>query len=385
MIIAIKVLRWLIIGSLMAETGSETEQAPVRATTKELVSAFCLDMKPTFPELESTFDSVSSLDDDVLTAFMKKTFPPVFFDILYKNEKLFTGEAELLPSIDFKFICERRISDSTRDSIWQHLQLLMFSVVAEIEDASAFGDAETFFQAVDTDTLREKLEEVLGDTESAGPNPQFMEEHLEGLLGGKIGALAKDIATEAASDLGDLGDLGEGLDDEADMKDVFSRLLGDPMRLMNLIKRIGSRIEREIKSGNLKESELLEEASSLLEKMRTTPGMEGLGEMMAKMGVSNQRDVKRAQSQVAERLKTAKTKDRLRAKLAQRRAARDARDAQESVGEAVSEEAAMVEAEDAVLANAEHDQSKTLAGGKKRRKKKKKRPAKPPGVGSNSV
>ena len=44
------------------------------------------------------------------------------------------------------------------------------------------------------------MEEVLGDAEATGPNPQFMEEHLEGLLGGKIGALAKEIAAEAASE-----------------------------------------------------------------------------------------------------------------------------------------------------------------------------------------
>ena len=286
-------------------------------------------------------------------SFLKKTFPPVFFDILYKNPKLFASKAELLPGVDFKFLWQRNISDATRDSIWQHLQLVLFSIVSEVEDASAFGDAETFFQAVDTDTLRAKLEEVLEGQEADGPDPHVVEEHLEGLLGGKIGALAKDIAEEAASDFSDLGD---GVGDETGVKDVFSKLLEDPMRLMRLIKRIGSRIEKEIRDGTLKESELLEEASTLLEKMRTTPGMEGLGEMMAKMGVSNQRDIRRAQSQVDERLRTAKTKDRLRAKLAARRAAASA---------AVEEEVVVQPAGPAA----------TSGSAKKRRKKRKKKPS----------
>lgn len=349
----------------MAESVSMGENESSQATTQQLVHALCSDMRETFPELATVLDSVVALDEKVLGDFMKKTFPPNFFDILYKNDKLFEREAELLPSVDFKFIWERNISDNTRESIWQHLQLILFSIVAEVDDASAFGDAETFFQAVDTDSLRAKLEEVLGNAEKAGPNPQFMEEHLEGLLGGKIGALAKEIASEAARDF---SDLGEGLGEEAGVKDVFTRLIEDPMRLMRLIKRIGSRIENEIKSGKLKESELLEEASALLEKMRTTPGMEGLGEMMAKMGVSNQRDIKRTQAQVSEKLKTAKTKERLRNKLAQRRAAREAA------------ESGSVGAESEVLDKSKSTDGQLSTGEGKKKKRKKKRPHKPNAV-----
>ena len=282
----------------------------------ELVQAFCVDLQETFPELEDAFVAVCALGKEELESYVKKEFPPAFFDILYKNDKAFAKSVEFLPGVDFRYLWNRNISDGTRESIWKHLQVLLFAVVSDVEDAASFGDAQAFFEAVDTTAFRAKLEEVLGAVgeDDDGPQPEDVEEHLTGLLGGRIGRLAQQIAEDASADF-------EGLDSDAGVEDVFSALLGDPMKLMKLIKKIGTRIDADIKSGAMKESDLLQEATELLEKMRTTPGMEGMHDMMAKMGVSNERDIRVAQGQMGDRLKKAKTRDRLREKLAQRRAA----------------------------------------------------------------
>ena len=312
-----------------APAAAESSAAVDAPCISELVQAFCIDLQATFPELEDAFVAVCALSADELQSYIKKEFPPAFFDILYKNDKAFAKSVEFLPGVDFRYLWNRNISDATRESIWKHLQVLLFAVVSDVEDASSFGDAQAFFEAIDTTAFRAKLEEVLGavgDGGAEGPQPEDVEEHLSGLLGGRIGRLAQQIAEEASADF-------EGLDSGAGVQDVFSALLGDPMKLMKLIKKIGARIDADIKSGALKESELLQEATELLEKMRTTPGMEGMHDMMAKMGVSNERDMRVMQGQMGERLKTAKTRDRLREKLAQRRAAEAAGAAGAATGE----------------------------------------------------
>jgi hypothetical protein len=332
----------------------EVEVEP--STIPQLVKALSRDMMATFPEYEEQINAVDGLEEEVIIAYVKRVYPPTFFDVLYKNSKAFDTPIEFLPGIDFSYIWKRNISEQTRDSIWQHLQLILFSVVSEMEDSSSFGNAEAFFQAVDSTSIREQLEEVLGAvSDGQGPDPQDIEDHLSGLLEGRIGTLARQIAEEAANEFTDMGE-------EASVKDVFSRLIGDPLKLMNLIKKIGSKIDQEIRSGGLKESELLKEASDLLEKMRSTPGMEGIHEMMAKMGVSNERDMRVAKGRMNEQMKTAKTRDRLREKLARRKAEK-AKEADEAN-----------EANEAAAAGVEPVPVPDVSPSKKRRKKKKKHP-----------
>ena len=337
----------------------------------ELVQAFCVDLQETFPELEDAFVAVCALGKEELESYVKKEFPPAFFDILYKNDKAFAKSVEFLPGVDFRYLWNRNISDGTRESIWKHLQVLLFAVVSDVEDAASFGDAQAFFEAVDTTAFRAKLEEVLGAVGEGcdeGPQPEDVEEHLTGLLGGRIGRLAQQIAEDASADF-------EGLDSDAGVEDVFSALLGDPMKLMKLIKKIGTRIDADIKSGAMKESDLLQEATELLEKMRTTPGMEGMHDMMAKMGVSNERDIRVAQGQMGDRLKKAKTRDRLREKLAQRRAATAAAAAATASGSSTTtEEAYPVTAAACGPPESGGAATATATSPAKKKKRKKKKP-----------
>ena len=54
-----------------------------------------------------------------------------------------------------------------------------------------------------------------------------------------------------------------------DVNDVFKKLFKNPNKLMNLVNNISSKIDSKMKDGSIKESELLEEASSLFKNMKS--------------------------------------------------------------------------------------------------------------------
>jgi len=122
-----------------------------------------------------------------------------------------------------------------------------------------------------------------------------LQSHLEGLMNGKLGALAKEIAKET------LGDQNEA--------DAFQNLMSEPKKLFSLVHSVGDKLDKKIKSGDLKESELIEEATEMFEKIKDMPCMKQFEAMFGKM------NPKATQSKINEHLKKAKTKERLREKL----------------------------------------------------------------------
>jgi hypothetical protein len=152
-----------------------------------------------------------------------------------------------------------------------------------------FGEASEIFKAINKDDFKSKLEETLHgmnnmfDEEDVSgvdlPSAEQIHSHINGLLDGKLGALAKEIAEETTKDLQDTINENENVDD------VFKNLIKDPTRLMKLIKSIGTKLDDKFKSGELKESELLEEASEMLNKMKKVPGMKNIDELLKKMGM----------------------------------------------------------------------------------------------------
>merc|ERR1711871_58544 len=111
------------------------------------------------------------------------------------------------------------------------------------------------------------------------PNPDDLQEHLKSLMDGKIGQLAQEIANDTAKDL--------DIDPEniSNVNDVFAKLFKNPGKLMGMIKKVSSKLDEKLKSGELKETELMKEASELVEKMKNTPGMKNMENMLNKMGM----------------------------------------------------------------------------------------------------
>jgi predicted transcriptional regulator len=158
----------------------------------------------------------------------KNIFPQHFFDILYENNDIFKNNKTLylLPNIDFVELWETNITDATKTTIWKYLQLILFTVVVDINTGESFGDTAKLFEAINTDEFKEKIEKSLEDMASIFkqkktevdndnndkndnennipvdlPNAEQLHDHINKMMGGKIGCLAKEIAEETAKEL----------------------------------------------------------------------------------------------------------------------------------------------------------------------------------------
>ena len=288
-----------------------------------------------------------------------------------------------LPGVDFREIWNTEdITENTKDIIWKYLQLILFSIVNNLSDMGSFGDTAKLFEAIDDNELKTKLEEVIGEmgsmfgasggaddaeggsgsaeglddtfkkatefmndafTGAAGgagtagaaggtppiPDAGSIHEHLSSILNGKIGMLAKEIAEETAADL------NLNMENETSMKGVFQQLLKNPAKLSGIIKSVGSKLDSKMKSGELKESEIMQEASELMAKMKNMPGMNNLASMLSKMGMNmpggmgggggggggGKVNFGAMQSQLNKNMKQAQMRERLQKKVQERQQA----------------------------------------------------------------
>ena len=350
---------------------NETKENKLKMDFKKIIVDFCKDLLTTFPELaynlnddlirilQQNVEGDKSLDN--VYSYCKGVFPERFFDILYKNEAIFTNteiNTKFLPDVEFKELWKCDITDNTKETMWKYLQLILFSIVTNISDGDSFGDTAKLFEAINEEEFKSKLEETINGmkgmfdasnidiNDASGinlddlPNPQQMHDHISGMMEGKLGKLAREIAEETAAEL--------NIDPEnmTDANSYFKNMFKNPGKLMGLVKNVGDKLDKKIKSGELKESELLEEASELVKKMRDMPGMENIQSMLGKMGVNmpnlGGRNAKvnmgAVQSHLDRNLKLAKTKERFRQK------AEEKRNAPKQEGPVISQEDAEKEA-----------------------------------------
>jgi hypothetical protein len=262
-------------------------------------------------------------DANALTLFdhCKRVYPERFFDILYQNEAIFSPDSaasndvcvDFLPNVDFRMVWNLTdITESTKEHLWKHLQLITFTILGSVSrDNLSFGDTARLFEAIDENELRAKLEETMSGihsmfesgssgtsnstgtsnsnsnstsnstgTEESGSEPRAesessssssflpdadsIHEQLSGLLDGKIGALAKEIAEETVSEL------GIDVSNESSVSGVFQKLMKNPGKLSGIIKKVGDKLDKKMKSGDIKESDLFKEASEFMSKMKSS-------------------------------------------------------------------------------------------------------------------
>jgi hypothetical protein len=311
----------------------ETTPSPPEEFGKIIID-FIADILTTFPEyslIVSKWWSIPQTEIEVQRVFQHclQVFPERFFDILYKNVELFSVDSqfntEFLPGIVFKHLWNYDISDNTKETIWKYLQLILFSIIGSVHQLGE--DTSKLFEAIDENELKSKLEETMegmqhlfesnvSDNDDSNsnaipenlPNAEDIHEHINSLMGGKIGKLAMELAEEAATDM------QIDLTNETDAKKIFEQLFRNPTKMISMVKKLGSKMEEKIKSGEVKESELVEEGIDLLQKMKDMPGV---GQMFSKMGLgkANQMNMGAMQAQMERNLKSAKLKERYRSKV----------------------------------------------------------------------
>jgi hypothetical protein len=326
----------------------ETPNQPV--DFRKIFSEFIGDILNTFPEyaqiasrwwtLESDDDETKKRETDNLIEHCKRVFPERFFDILYKNEKMFSLEnnnnsinTEFLPGILFKHLWNLDISENTKEIIWKYLQLILFSVIGNINNDGDFKDTAKLFEFIDENELKQKLEETFSNmnnvfntafdsscNESCDasfniPSANDVNEHINSMLGGKLGKLAMELAEETATEL------SEDLDsEETDSKKIFEKLFKNPTKMMNIIKNIGNKLDEKLKSGEINESELMTEGAELLQKLKNTSGMGDIQKMFSQFNIPGMNkgskvNVNAMESQLNKNIKHAKMKERIKSKL----------------------------------------------------------------------
>jgi hypothetical protein len=286
----------------------------------KVVKDFIQDIVTTFPELELTSDLQSIRNSDleprsdeltksytVVYEHVLREFPLRFFDILYEKAELFQETRTLLPGIDFKLLWNENITENTKSIIWKYLKLILLMILG------GEGEHSKLFENINMDEMKEKLNDTMNDIHSffdkdSIPNPEEMKDHLNGLMSGKIGSLAKEIAEESIGNL----------DDPKSADDAFKTMFSNPTKMVGLMHNIGDKIDKKIKSGDLKESELMEEAMDMLGKMKDMPGMKHFEQMFNKMG--GKMDFNSMASQLNSKMSQSKMKERLQAKLKKKQA-----------------------------------------------------------------
>tara|TARA_B100000579_G_scaffold287635_1_gene238575 strand:+ start:565 stop:1938 length:1374 start_codon:yes stop_codon:yes gene_type:complete len=251
--------------------------------------------------------------------YCKSVYPVNFFNILYQNQDMFKDDSntEFLPNIQFSELFFDTTSDNTKETLWKYLQLILFSIITNIEDKESFGNNEKLFEAINSDEFKNKLEETVknmeglfnfnntsdensGDVSNSDPfnfNKVFesmnidpsnvgnlpdtdtIHDHINKLINGKLGSLAKELAEETTKDL--------GLDVEniTDVNDLFKKLFQNPNKLMSLVTNISGKLDKKMKDGSIKESEILEEASSIFKNMKGMPGMDNIQDLFKSMNL----------------------------------------------------------------------------------------------------
>tara|TARA_B100000989_G_scaffold297955_1_gene285428 strand:+ start:340 stop:1473 length:1134 start_codon:yes stop_codon:yes gene_type:complete len=318
----------------------------------KIVKDFYRDVLTVFPEYKDKLEDyeIEFLMEDKhgekLYEYCLETFPQHFFNILYQNVDIFKENENLyfLPSINFVEIWkDKEISEKTRETIWKYLQLILFSVSKNVNSQESFGDTAKLFEAINEDELKKKLEETMKDMEgwfNSGemfgdismnnimdpsninlndlPDAEDLQNHISGLLDGKLGRLAHEIAAETAEEL------NVDMEGATNVGEVFQKLFKNPGKLMNMVKNVGSKLDEKLKSGEIKESELMKEASELMEKMKNMPGMKNMDSLLSKMGIpgvsgAGKVNVNAMQARMKQNIRVASQKERMLRKLEQRR------------------------------------------------------------------
>jgi len=210
----------------------------------KLITDFITDITNTFPEYGPIINKWWAVDDSINTIFKHcvQVFPDRFFDILYQNEEMFSKESdvntEFLPGLSFKYMWQCDISSKTKETIWKYLQLILISIVGCVKDRNTmFGDTSKLFESINEDEFKGKLEETLEKMQNLFERPALskteesvdelpqMQDHISGMLNGKLGELAREIAEETA------GDMDISMENMTDVKDVFQSLFKNDLQM----------------------------------------------------------------------------------------------------------------------------------------------------------
>lgn len=259
-----------------------------------------------------------------LLLYCLEVYPKHFFEILYKNDNLFENNVNycknyedkdneqdineddnkkeyntyFLPNIDFKILFnDTTISHKTTDTLWNYLQLILITIVSNIETENSFGEAAKLFQAIESEKLLSEFSGIIDNVKNmytniddndisensifnnfknifdmssnleSIPDISGIEKHLNSLLDGKIGKLATEFSEDLYKEL-NVSDLENS--NMKDINDVYKHIFKNPSKLLNVIGKMGEKLDQKIKSGELSQREIIEESTKMFGSLTNT-------------------------------------------------------------------------------------------------------------------
>lgn len=330
------------------ENSDNTDKNTLPDGFANIINDFVSDILITFPEYAPIIqkwwvivrnDNNNDLVGEKTASIFKhclRVFPERFFDILNKNVDIFSDDSdvntEFLPGIVFKYLWKCEISDKTKDTIWNYLQLILFSIIGKVNNPNDIGDISKIFEGIDETELNKQVSETLKNMQSMfeknqtsgesdnnipPPNPEDIQNHLNDLMKGKLGKLAMEFAEETVHDL------NIDMNNTESSKDAFQKIFKNPGNLMNIVKNVGTKLDTKIKSGEINESEIISEGMDILNKMKNmpgmnnVPGMEDIQKMFSQMGLGKnaKMNMNAMESQMKQNLKMAQMRERMKKKV----------------------------------------------------------------------
>lgn len=326
-----------------------------------VINDFLADLTIAFPEYKFLWENLTDINE--IYKHCLTIYPERFFDILYQNDEIFLPTSEtntmFLPNVDFKMLfAVPDISENTKKALWKYLQLILVTIMGNIQSSASFGDAASLFEGINEEDLQSKLAETIsglsdffkglpkeespecqeafenmekafeetftsGDSGSM-PNVDDLHEHIKGLFDGKIGCLAKELAEELSGDVMNMFDDGSG--NVKNTGDILKKMMKNPAKIMELVKKISSKLDDKMKSGNISQEEIMKEAGDLMSKMKGMGNgkdfqnmmqnmMKTMGPMMGGAGKGAKMDMGKFNAMMGQNA----AKERMRAKLQERK------------------------------------------------------------------
>ena len=349
-----------------------------------IISDFANDLSLPFPEYEylwskwRVLDNIPSSMTESIYRHCQDIYPERFFDILYQNDDIFKHENKVntcfLPNVEFKLLFNSPgVSEKTKNAMWKYIQLILFTIIGNVKDKQDFGKSMNLFEGIDETELQEKLSdamknmtdffagidkeeqstnefakasefakdffEKMGENENAENktedssssssippkfdfNPEDIHNHLKGLFDGKLGSLAKELIEELSDELKETFGMDD-LNADTKPKDLFQKLMKNPAKFMELVKKISNKFQEKMKRGDISQEEVMKEATEMLRKMKEMGGdskqMTEMFQNMAKSMGMGGKNVKVDTNAMNRMVKQQSMKDRLRAKLDMKR------------------------------------------------------------------
>ena len=298
------------------------------------LSDFVDELNLTFPENPIPNEAYSVVTEEHMDTLLLELKPYIYGISQYKSDVFNTEEPfVLLEHIQLSEYWSHNLSHSTRKSILNYLHILYIlsfrsqrEISTDIDlNSDEPSESELFFTLV-KNIRKSKTENTSCNTEECNETNSALDSILGG---GMLGELAKDIA----------GDID------------FEKDLGNPMELMgmlmgggganskaggnfmNLVQKIGNKVQNKIESGEIDHGQLLNEAHNIMGSLGGEGGG-GLGGLdignMAKMfsnmmpggmpgGMPNEKTIEKRLNNNRD-VALLQRKERLRKKLAERKA-----------------------------------------------------------------